>query len=98
VFDQRAASGAMQHLGKLGTHPRPLTCGKNHYRSVGMVWHRPLLWRGTTAFGNDEGGERCETFAVAVQSRNLDSQPTKKPEQEKVPMCQRVLLALNARW
>ena len=45
MLDQRASTRAMKHLRKLGTHPRPLARGKNHDRCVGMVWHRPLLWR-----------------------------------------------------
>jgi len=45
MLDQRASARAMQHLRKLGTHPRPLARGKNHDRCIGMVWHRPLLWR-----------------------------------------------------
>src|SRR5580698_1730922 len=45
MLDQRASTRAMQHLRKLGTHPRPLTRGKYHDSCVGMVWHRPLLWR-----------------------------------------------------
>jgi hypothetical protein len=51
MLDQRAASGAMQNLGKLGTHARPLARSQNHNDCIARS-HVAAIVASPQTFGN----------------------------------------------